>query len=104
MAYRAAIRLSRNQKCSTYRRISNNCIPLNEHIPTIYQVRKTHDGSSGKDNGQQQNSGKWTLPLKFGAGLGMAATALAIGLPSKTILAEEDKEKKIAEKETRLVR
>ena len=104
MAYRAAIRLSRNQKCSTYRRISNNCIPLNEHIPTIYQVRKTHDGSSGKDNDQQQNSGKWTPFLKFGAGIGMAAAALAIGLPSKTILAEENKEKKITEKETRLVR
>ena len=103
MAYRAAIRLSRNLTCSTYRRISNNCIPLNEHIPTIYQLRKTHDGSTGKDNGQQQNSGKWTPILKFGAGIGMAAAALAIGSPSKTILAEEDKEKKITEKETRLV-
>ena len=104
MAYRAAIRLSRNQKCSTYGRISNNCIPLNEHIPTIHQVRKIHDGSTGKDNGQEQNSGKWTQLLTFGAGIGFAAAALAIGLPSKTILAEEDKEKKITEKETRLVR
>ena len=103
MAYRAAIRLSRNQKCSAYRCISNNCIPLNEHIPGIYQVRKTHDGSSDKDNGQQQNSGKWTPLLKFGAGVGMAAAAMAIGLTSKTIMAEEDKEKKITEKETRLV-
>ena len=103
MAYRAAIRLSRNQKCSTYRRISNNCIPLNEHIPTIYQVRETHDGSTGKDNDQQQNSGKWAPLLTFGAGIGMAAAVLAIGLPSKTIQAEEDKEKKITEKETRLV-
>ena len=103
MAYRAAIRLSRNQKCSTYSRISNNCIPLSEHIPKIYQVRKTHDGSTGKDNDQQQNSGKWTPLLTFGAGIGMAAAVLAMGLPSRTILAEEDKEKKITEKETRLV-
>ena len=103
MAYRAAIRLSRNQKCSSYRRISSNCVLLNEHIPTIYQVRKTHDGSTGKGDDQQQNSGKWTPLLTFGAGMGMAAAVLAIGLPSKTIMAEEDKEKKITEKETRLV-
>ena len=103
MAYRAAIRLSRNQKCSTYRRITNNCIPLNEHIPTIYQARKIHDGRTGKDNGKEQNSGKWTPLIAFGAGIGFASAALAIELPSKKILAEEDKEKKITEKETRLV-
>ena len=103
MAYRAAIRLSRNQKCSTFKRISNNCIPLSEHFPTIYQVRKTHDGSRGEDDDQHQNSGKWTPLLTFGAGIGMAAAVLAMGLPSRTILAEEDKEKKITEKETRLV-
>ena len=100
MAYRAAIWLSRNQKCSTYRRISNNCVLLNEHIPTIYQVRKTHDGSRGEDDDQHQNSGKWTPLLTCGAGIGMAAAALAIASPSKTIQAEEDKEKKITEKET----
>ena len=103
MAYRAAIRLSRNQTCSTYRRITNNCIPLNEHIPTTYQVRKIHNGRTGKDNGKEQNSGKWTPLIAFGAGIGFASAALAIGLPSKKILAEEDKEKKITEKETRLV-
>ena len=97
MAYRAALRLSRNQQCNTYGRVNVSSILFSEQLPTLSQERRYHNGS----NGQEESQNKWNYFYKLAAGLGIATVATAAVLPAHELKAEEQAEKKTREKETR---
>ena len=101
MAFRAAVRLSRNQHCSTYGRINLSSVFLNEQLPSISQQRKYHKEQNGNHDGHQESNDQWGQWFKVGAGFGIAATAMLAGLPSSTVLAEESQDRKLTDKETR---
>jgi len=103
MAYRAALRISRNQQCSTYGRVNIGSALFSEQLPTLTQERRYHQGSQG-NNGQEDSQGKWNQFHTIAAGLGVASVAAAVGLPSQELKAEESSEKKTREKESRIRR
>ena len=100
MAFRAAIRLSRKQQCTTYGRININSQLLSEKLPTISQGRKYHNGNNNDDH---ESKGSWSGTLRFGAGSGVAAAIAVIGFPAHELNAEENNDKKVIEKESRWV-
>ena len=101
MAYRAAVRLSRNQQCCTYSRINITSVFLSEQLPAISQQRKYYNGQNGNHDGHQEYNRKWSQRFKVGVGFGIAATAIVAGFPGYTLLAEEDQDKKLKVKEAR---
>ena len=100
MAYRAALRISRNQQCSTYGRVNIGSTLFAEQLPTLTQERRYHQGSNG-NNGQEESQGKWNQFHTIAAGLGAASVAAALGVQSQELKAEEASEKKTREKESR---
>ena len=100
MAYRVALRISRNQQCSTYGRVNIGSALFAEQLPTLSQERRYHQGNNG-NNGQEEFQGKWNQFHKIAAGLGVASVAAAVGVPSQELKAEEASEKKTREKESR---
>ena len=101
MAYRAAVRLSMNQQCSTYGRINITSAFLSEQLPSVSQQRNYHNGQNGNNGGHQEYNSKWSQRFKVGVGFGIAATTIVAGLPVHALLAEENKGKKITDKEGR---
>jgi len=104
MAYRAAIRLSRNQQSTTYGRIKNNSVLFFQQLPAISQERKYYNGNNGSNNDHHDSKRKWSQTLKFGAGFGIAAAIAVAGIPGHVLLAEENSDKKVIEKESRVRR
>ena len=100
MAYRTALRLSRNQQCTTFGRVTSNGLLFSEQLPAISLESKYHSGNNGNNNGHQGSNDKWGQSIKFGAGLGIAAAVIA-GLPGGVLLAEDKKEQKVLDKERR---
>lgn len=101
MAYRAALRISRNQQCNKYGRINHGSILFSEQLPTLSQERRYHQGSS-ENNGQEHSQGNWNQFHKIAAGLGIASVATVAGLRDHELKAEEANEQKLREKESRL--
>ena len=100
MAYRTALRLTRKQQCTTYGRVTSNSLLFSEQLPATCLESKYHSGNNGNNNGDQGSNNTWGQSIKFGAGLGIAAAVIA-GIPSKVLLAEDKKGKKVIDKETR---
>ena len=101
MAYRVALRVSRNQQCTTYGRVNASSILFSEQLPTLSsQERRYHNGNNGS-NGHEESQNKWNQFYKVAAGLGIASVATAAGLPAHELKAEQKNEKKLTEKESR---
>ena len=103
MAYRALVRLPRNQQCSTYGRININSGFLSEQLlPSVSQQRNYHeDGQKENHGGHQEYNSRWSQRFKAGIGFGIATTAIVAGLPAHSLLAEENQDMKTIGKETR---
>ena len=100
MAYRAVLRLSRKQQCTTYGRINVYSKLYSEQLPALSQERSYHKGNNEGNNGHQESKNTWGQRSSLGAGLGIA-TAVIGGLSSQVLLAEEKQDKKVIDKETR---
>ena len=100
MAYRAALRISRNQQCNKYGRQNLGSILFSEQLPTLTQERRYHQGSS-ENNGQEDSQGNWNNFHKIAAGLGIASVATVAGLQHNELKAEQLKAEEVDEKKTR---
>jgi len=103
MAYRAALRISKNQQCTKYGRLNLGSILSSEQLPALSQERRYHQGSS-ENNGQEDSQGNWNNFHKIAAGLGIASVATVAGLQHNELKAEEADEKKTRDKEMRIRR
>ena len=81
MAYRAALRISKNQQCTKYGRLNLGSILSSEQLPALSQERRYHQGSS-ENNGQEDSQGNWNHFHKIAAGLGVASVAAAVSIPA----------------------
>ena len=91
MAFRVAVRLSKNRQCSTYGRINlHPAAPslLCESLPSVSQQRTYHEEQHGDPGGQNGHRYKWDQSFTLRVGFGIAASAIIAGLTNRELKAE----------------
>ena len=91
MAFRIAIRSSRNRQCLSVGRIS---LPpgapsvLSESLPYVSQQRTYHKKQHGDPGGQHGHQYKWDQSFTLKVGCGIAASAIVAALTNRELKAE----------------